>query len=245
MSAGLNLETFILNSKSPPRGDIRPANNLKVKEPPQNINNTPPLESVPKEDKFTQKSKAKEKTNTGLYALGLLGAAILGAGAYKLFLKLRPRPIKRFKQIDETLFRGAKPTKAQYKKLKKMGIKRVIAFNTDPKILNGNALEKDVAESMGIKYTRIKMPCTETPTDKQVKTFFKIMDKARKNNEKVYIHCTHGKDRTGMFCAMYEIKYGLSNTKDAIYDMISMGHNRKKHPQMVEYIESGRFLKIK
>lgn len=246
MGAGLNFETFISNSKSLSNGNFQAANNIQA------LNTRPAAtpamqQPPPKQDEFILKNPSgnDKKKNILFYALGLLGAAFFGAGAYKLYLKIKPKPIKRFKQIDDTLYRGAKPTRAQYKNLKKKGIGRVIALNTDPKIKGGNKLEKEIAKSFGIKYTELRMKETGTPGDKQVKTFFKIMDNARKNNEKVYIHCTHGKDRTGLYSAMYEIKYGLSNTEDAIYEMVSMNHNYKKHPQMIEYIKGGRFMNIK
>ena len=192
-----------------------------------------------------------------LYIAGLISATIFGATAYALitkhFEKLKPTiqnasnvsdKIKRFKQIDETMYRGAKPTEEQYKILKEKGINTVIAFNRDETIKAGEKLEKDVAKANGIKFIALPMDYEKAPSDKDVKAFFKTIEKAKKNKEKIYIHCTYGKDRTGLYSAMYKIKYGLSDTKDAIYEMISMNHDYKKHPQMIEYLEEGRFLKL-
>ena len=220
------------------------------------INAAPALEQ--KQDEFVSSNKETKNTNKNnilLYCLGLIAAGGIGAGLCALILKRRPKNvaadiqstvnnIKRFKQIDDTLYRGAKPTEAQYKELKKLGIKTVIAFNTEQTIKGGTKLEKDVAKANGIKFIDLSMDCNDLPSDKNVKKFFKTLEDAKKNKEKVYIHCTFGKDRTGLFSAMYKIKYGLADTKQAIYEMISMNHNYEKHPKMIPYLEEGKFLKL-
>ena len=71
--------------------------------------------------------------------------------------------------------------------------------------------EKEIVEGMGMKYVNMPFPSFKNPPEEYLNKFFEVMQKARTDKEKVYIHCREGKDRTGLFAAMYKAKYNLAD----------------------------------
>src|SRR5574344_1239533 len=145
--------------------------------------------------------------------------------------------ILRFKEVDNTLYRGGKPSEKQLKDLKKLGIGTIIDFTTGYGLRPEERNEKQLTEGLGMKYINLPFQSVENPSQDYVDTFFNTIENAKKNNEKVFIHCTQGKDRTGLFAAMYELKYGLSNINSAIDEMNAMGHNSKHNPNLIPFLK--------
>ncbi|MDD3420093.1 MAG: tyrosine-protein phosphatase, partial [Candidatus Gastranaerophilales bacterium] len=104
--------------------------------------------------------------------------------------------IRNFKRIDKYVSRGGQPTKEQLLDLQKDGVKHIINFRTlyVPFI---DFVEEEEAKKLGIKYVSMPMISNNGPTQKNVSDFFELTEKAKAKNEKVYIHCAWGKDRTG------------------------------------------------
>lgn len=144
--------------------------------------------------------------------------------------------IPRFRKIDNFMYRGAKPSQKQLLGLKNLGINTIIDFTTN---YGGNPMlksEKDDVEALGMKYVALPFLSFRNPPEEYVEKFFEVVDDARKKNEKVYIHCREGKDRTGLFSAMYKINYGLANLDDAIKEMLAMGHDDQFNPNLIPYL---------
>lgn len=143
--------------------------------------------------------------------------------------------IKNLHKVDEFLYRGANPDlPSGVTKIKELGITKVICFKTEDFMF-----EEFLLNESGIKFFRIPFSCNNLPTSEQIDAFFEIIEKARANNEKVLIHCTEGKDRTGLFAAMYKLKYGLDTLDNCIREMLMLGHderiNRDAIPFLKEY----------
>ena len=146
------------------------------------------------------------------------------------------KEIKRFRQVDENLYRGGKPDKIQMLMLKKMGIDTIVDFTINYVIKTQDKKEYKMAKNLGINYVNLPFPAFNNPEKDYLETFFNIMDDARKNNKKVYIHCAQGKDRTGLFAAMYKLRYGLDNIDGVIDEMVKIGHNFKSYPNLIKYL---------
>ncbi|MBQ8847410.1 MAG: dual specificity protein phosphatase family protein [Candidatus Gastranaerophilales bacterium] len=145
--------------------------------------------------------------------------------------------IIRFKNIDNTLYRGAKPSEEEIEQLKELGISIIIDFTTGYGS-NNQKSEKEIAKNLGINYINMPFPSFENPSDEYVNRFFNVMEQARKNDEKVYIHCREGKDRTGLFAAMYKLKYLNSDLQSCIQEMLDMGHDNVTNPNLIPYLKS-------
>ncbi len=146
------------------------------------------------------------------------------------------KDIVRFKQVDETLYRGARPNLEQLFDLKNLGISRIIDFSVEPTRIEGFS-EAATSKNIGIKYFQIPLVSWENPTDKQVEEFFDIIKSAKEKNEMVYIHCLEGKDRTGLFTELYKIKYGLSDAQTSINNLIKGRYNFNDNVLAVPFIK--------
>jgi protein tyrosine phosphatase (PTP) superfamily phosphohydrolase (DUF442 family) len=117
--------------------------------------------------------------------------------------------IKNFGQMDERFYRGSQPKKEDYESLKAIGINTVIDLQAEPK-----DYEKQIVESLGMRYVNIPMEGKTYPTEEQVSAFTKLVDDPATG--KFYVHCAGGRHRTGAMGAVYRFnKYHW--TFDQVY----------------------------
>lgn len=66
-----------------------------------------------------------------------------------------------------------------------------------------------------------------TDEAEQIKQILRTMhDPSR---QPVYVHCQHGRDRTGMIVALYRVCYENANPENAYQEMLALGHNPNDH----------------
>ena len=138
-------------------------------------------------------------------------------------------------KISETLFRGAQPLPSGYPQLKNLGIAIVVDMhNTGAEMER----EKQTVESLGMRYVSMPASAINGPTDEQIAQFLKIV--LANPNEKVFVHCNLGADRTGVAVAAFRITQQQWNIDQAYNEMrdfhfhtflISMSHYVKRFPQ--------------
>jgi protein tyrosine/serine phosphatase len=140
--------------------------------------------------------------------------------------------IRNFKKIDKFVSRGGQPTKEQLLDLKRDGVTRIINFRTlfVPYI---DFVEEDECKKLGIKYISIPMISKIGPSEKNISDFFEITDNVRNAKKKIFIHCAWGKDRAGIMSALYKVKYGLDNITNCAKEMLEMGHDNKRFPDLI------------
>ncbi len=155
-------------------------------------------------------------------------------------IRFYPITITNFHCVDETLMRGAKPNYEQLKELKNNGIKSIISFCTyyKSKTKTKGAIpeEADWAEKLQMNFHWLPFKSTENPSNAMVKRFFDIINRSKENSEKVFIHCRHGADRTGLFSALYKIKYMQARLSDVIRELMSFGHDANHNPNIIPFI---------
>jgi len=148
--------------------------------------------------------------------------------------------IKNYHHIDDLISRGGKPTEAQISELKMHGYKHIISFctNYDPKTGTYKGLPEEAkwAKKQEIQFHWLPFHSNENPPQRYIKEFFDITDKARLNGERVFIHCRHGADRTGMFSAMYKIRNYNTSLENVIKEMFKYGHDANGNPNLIPFI---------
>jgi hypothetical protein len=149
----------------------------------------------------------------------------------------RTFPIARFAVVDEGLARGARPSFAAIDSLARHGYHTVVSFIHDP-------AESVRVRARGMRYVEIPMVATlfgaSLPTDRDLDLFFgTVLDSSARP---VYMHCLHGKDRTGAMAALYRVEVSGWKNVAAVAEMDSMGFNglyRNLHRFVSDYKPRG------
>ena len=151
-----------------------------------------------------------------------------------------PITIINFHRVDDTLMRGAKPDYEQLKELKNIGVNNIISFctNYNPKTKTQGSIPSEAqwAEKLQMNFHWLPFKSTENPSKSMVRDFFNIIDESKAKGEKVFIHCRHGADRTGLFSAIYRIKYQHAELSDVVKELMAYGHNANNNPNIIPYI---------
>lgn len=146
--------------------------------------------------------------------------------------KIRVTGVPNFGKINEHLYRGAQPRNDGLPELKKLGITTIVDLRgEDRSKINW---EKKTSESLGMHFVNIPVSGWGPPAYKQIAQFLGIF---RDNpNEKVFVHCRLGEDRTGVFVAAYRIAVDRFLSDEALHEMYFFGFNGFWHPAMRTFI---------
>ncbi len=127
--------------------------------------------------------------------------------------------IVRFFQVTPNLYRGGQPeTYEDYRFLKKLKIKTII------NLIPGGEGEQQVAKLHGMDWVGFPFLAYKTPPEALIDGILEtINDPAR---QPVFLHCFHGKDRTGLVIALHRVLYQKWKLNDAYYEMRGFGFNR-------------------
>ena len=153
-------------------------------------------------------------------AAGILGVHVLSAkdegteprpAAWAKPLKLEGAP--NLHRVTDNLYRGAQPTTAGMRNLKKMGIKTIVnlrSFHSD----------RDEIGDTGLAYEHLHVKAWYPEKKEAVRFLQIVMDKER---GPVFVHCQHGADRTGIMCAIYRVAVCGWTKQQAIVEMTKGG----------------------
>ncbi len=133
--------------------------------------------------------------------------------------------------------RSAQPQKENLVWLKDQGVTAVFNFRTMYYAPDVNFDEKTEVEKLGMKYHSIPS-ITELPTDENIKRFLSETDEVILHNGKAHIHCKAGQDRTGMYSYIYKTVKGIGDRKSNEQEMLSMGHNTQRYPNLLNWINN-------
>jgi protein-tyrosine phosphatase len=146
-------------------------------------------------------------------------------------------------KISDFLYRGAQPRGDGYAELKKLGISIVVDLrNSKPiKSANGETREQVRVEAAGMRYVEIPTSAFFGPTEVQVAKFLQLLHD--NPNQKIFVHCYFGDDRTGTMVATYRIAMDKWTSDEAYNEMrayhfhkhlIAMGHFVKVFPAVFD-----------
>ena len=135
-------------------------------------------------------------------------------------------------KVSERLYRGAQPQHQGIRELQKLGITTIVDLRQENK--SKVAWEQKLSESLGMHFVNIPVSGWSPPTDEQVAQFLAIF--REHPQEKVFVHCHFGDDRTGVFVATYRIAFDKFPASEAIKELDQFGFNRRWHPSMRAFV---------
>jgi uncharacterized protein (TIGR01244 family) len=156
--------------------------------------------------------------------------------------RVAPAPsirIDNFARVNDSYFRGAQPVGQDYTDLAAIGIKTVINFTSDE---DDSFDEKEAVERNGMRYVHIPMSTRRSPTEKELATFFAVVNDAA--SLPVYVHCVGGRHRTGVMTAVYRMhRDGLSG-EQAFKEMKQFRYGPDfLHPEFKKFVYDYRVPK--
>ena len=135
-------------------------------------------------------------------------------------------------KINDALYRGAQPKEQGLSELKKLGITTIVDLRGED--ADKVAWERKLAESLGIRFVHIPVSGWSPPSDAQVVQFLSLF---RENpQQKIFVHCLFGDDRTGVFIATYRMAFEKWPAEQAMKEMYFFGFNGFWHPAMKSFI---------
>lgn len=135
--------------------------------------------------------------------------------------------------VTGTLFRGAQPTGNAFADLQKLGMNIVVDFRGEGGEVNA---EKKSVESLGMKFVSLPWNGGSIPTRDEILTFFTLL---RDNpDQKVFIHCEYGADRTGVMIALYRIAVDHWTPQQAISEMKDFHYHSFMLPHLAKYVKA-------
>jgi len=134
--------------------------------------------------------------------------------------------IHRLKKVTDGLYRGSAPSPQDVVNLKKkLGINKIVSLDKD----TGDRIDR-ICKVLGITHVMI-------PIDHTRKS---LLDFLRHDLKKLFleggptfVHCLHGKDRTGLASALVKCKYLGEDPEKAIKEAESLGFGVGVHPRVV------------
>ena len=107
-----------------------------------------------------------------------------------------------FHLVNQQLYRGGQPKPGGLQRLRELGVKTIVNLRgEDP---NARA-EGEAARSLGLRYYSISLPQFSKPRDEEVQRVLDLINASE--NQPVFVHCHHGRDRTGAIIACYRISH--------------------------------------
>ena|GEM_PF-554543 len=167
---------------------------------------TPPGVQARTVKKMTKEKELRAKTP--LLSLSLLFVVVGCAAGLHDFPAIDG--IGNFGRVNHSLYRGGQPNNLGIQSLKRLGIKTIVNLRMTNDLC---VTEETEARANGIIYTNVPMRGLGRPTDKQV---VKVLSVIETSPSPVFIHCEHGRDRTGTIIACYRIKHDQWTSKLAL-----------------------------
>jgi protein-tyrosine phosphatase len=142
-------------------------------------------------------------------------------------------------RVSDSLYRGAQRRGQGYEELKRPGITIVVALRNSKPVARetSETREQMKVEATGTRYVEIPTSAFPGPTDFQVATFLHLL--RGHPNDKIFVHCYFGDDRTGVMIATYRIADEHWTSDQAYNEMrafhvhkhlLLMGHHVKIFP---------------
>jgi protein tyrosine/serine phosphatase len=103
---------------------------------------------------------------------------------------------------------------------------------------DGTPEERSFAAEKGLNFYNFSIESSSAEIDETVKRFLAIV--ADKSQWPILVHCSRGKERSGVLSAIYRIEYDRWSNEDALEETYRLGLERGHMPIPENYIKSYR-----
>jgi protein tyrosine/serine phosphatase len=135
-------------------------------------------------------------------------------------------------KVSEQLFRGAQPHISELAELRNLGITTIVDLRSESSHTRDQ--ERARARSLGMHFVSIPVGGFSNPSSAQLAQFFTLVRQTPQ--EKIFVHCRYGHDRTGVFIAAYRIAFEHWTANQALAEMNAFGFNHIFHPGMILFV---------
>lgn len=132
--------------------------------------------------------------------------------------------IHRFLQVSDNLYRGSAPSIEDVHKLKKLGIKKIVSLDKE----SGDHI-KNICKKLHIKHVM-------APLDGTRESLYNLLQfnlNKLLNSVPTFVHCKHGKDRTGFVVGLFEIAFLHKPFKEVIKNALKLGFGIGVDPKII------------
>lgn len=144
----------------------------------------------------------------------LLSCMMLGASGGA---SVSPDPgIFAFSELAPGFYRGGQPTEEGFRRLKALGIKTIVNFRNEKKVIEW---EKKQVERLGMRYVSIPWIIYRPHDSRVAEEFLKILKDSE--NRPVFMHCRRGIERTGVMAALYYFEFAGLPAEEAFHKATS------------------------
>lgn len=136
-------------------------------------------------------------------------------------------------RVSDKLFRGSRPSSVS--ELIEISHSCYAIVNLESgfyEAVHEDDYEKSLDFRFKIKQYKIKCSDITPPTKKQVNEFLDIVERSNIT----YVHCLHGKDRTGFMCAVYRMRVQGWTFKMAVKEMFEYGFHKIPYAWWIPFL---------
>lgn len=157
----------------------------------------------------------KQNITTFFFALALaLNFSFTSTAEAKSKVEDLPNMFK----MNDYVYRGGRPTLAGMQQLKKMGVTTILNVENDAEAI---AIDKKIAATVGLRWVSVPFDTFKKPKDAKVDYVLKMLQD--RSLGPIYLHCKHGRDRTGMLMGLYRVEVDGWFPKTAYKEMKDRG----------------------
>jgi protein tyrosine phosphatase (PTP) superfamily phosphohydrolase (DUF442 family) len=126
--------------------------------------------------------------------------------------------IPNLRTVTENFYRGGQPTGEALRSLKAAGVAVDVCLDNEQRYIDD---ERQQAAAAGLKFVNIPLNPLRKPSEADIARFLSIVN--RKDEEPVFVHCVHGRDRTGAMVAIYREVHDHWTPDAAYREMLDAG----------------------
>jgi hypothetical protein len=138
--------------------------------------------------------------------------------------------IHRLREVTPGLYRGSAPDHKDLVWLKNtLGIRKIVSLDRD----TGEKIDR-AAKLLGINHVKVYIDGSRVSL---IKALHHNLKKLLLDGGPTYLHCHHGKDRTGLIIALFKCKYMGEGPEKAIQEAKSLGFGLGVDPKFTHFYE--------